>query len=90
MGPVAYGIAEENNIPMKECIGQGVRVANGNFAPIFNTAEFGTCTKKADVLTMPTLTNMCILGGEKMREFKIVLHSHENCMKQKGCLGKHS
>ena len=37
---------------------------------------------------MPTLTNMCILEGELMKKFKIVLHSHENCNEAEGLSGK--
>ena len=31
---------------------------------------------------------MCILGGELLREFKIVLHSHENWIEAEGLSGK--
>ena len=73
MRPVAYSLAEENNIPLK--------AAECNFI-------LGTCTKKGDILVMPTLTKMCILGGDLMKEFKIVLYFHESCIEAEGFSGK--
>ena len=81
MGPKAVDLAREKGVKLRDYIGSGVRVANGNFAPIFNVATFdftlGKSTKCLEVLIMPNLSTECILGADFMRLFNVVLHPRD-------------
>ena len=78
MEPLALEIAKEKGVKLREFIGSGVRVANGNFAPIFSTAVFdfvlGNSKKSLEVLIMPNLSTDCILGADFIRLFNVVLY----------------
>ena len=72
MGPLAFEIAKEKGIEVRDYNGSGVRVANGNFAPIFSvvTLDFtlGDATKSIEVLIMPNLSTKYILGRSYAKE----------------------
>ena len=75
MGPKAVDLAREKGVKLRDYIGSGVRVANGNFVPIFNVATFdftlGKSTKCLEVLIMPNLSTECIPGADFMCLFNV-------------------
>ena len=83
MGPIALEIAKERGVELRDYIGSGVRLANGNFAPIFSVVTFdfvlGNSKKSLEVLIMPNLSTDCILGADFLRLYNVVLHPHKGC-----------
>ena len=80
--------SREKEVKLRDYIGSGVRVANGNFFPIFNVATFdftlGNVTKSLEVMIMPNLSMECILGADFIRIFNVVLHPRDSKITAEG------
>ena len=92
MGPIALEIARKANIRIESYIGAGVRVANGSFAPIYNSIEFefqlGTAKKRLEIIVMHNLNTDCLLGADFIRMFNIVLFPRKNTILAEGFEGE--